>query len=186
MTAATRYVALLRGINVGRAKRVAMQDLRALLERLGYGDVRTLLNSGNAVFTGSGTARQHEQRIQEALATELGVPARVIVLSGRDVATVINENPFDGSDINPSWLLVAVLAAPADRERLLPLTLEDWGADSVAVGSRAAYLWCAGGILESRLPEAMDRLVKDRVTTRNLATIGKIAALTGSGTPARR
>jgi uncharacterized protein (DUF1697 family) len=183
---ATRYVALLRGINVGRAKRIAMQDLRALLERLGYGDVRTLLNSGNAVFTGSGTARQHEQRIEEALATEVGVPVRVIVLSGRDVATVMKENPFTDSDVHPSRLLVAILAAPADRERLLPLTREDWGPDSFAVGSRAGYLWCAGGILESRLPAAVDRLVKDRVTARNWATIGKIAALTGSPTPAGR
>ena len=47
-----RYVALFRGINVGKAKRIAMADLRALLEKLGYTDVRTLLNSGNAVFTG--------------------------------------------------------------------------------------------------------------------------------------
>ncbi|HSD71146.1 MAG TPA: DUF1697 domain-containing protein, partial [Thermoanaerobaculia bacterium] len=42
-----RHVALIRGINVGRAKRVAMADLRALVGDLGYGDVRTLLNSGN-------------------------------------------------------------------------------------------------------------------------------------------
>lgn len=45
------YVALLRGINVGRVKRLAMADLRALIEGLGYGDVRTLLNSGNVVFS---------------------------------------------------------------------------------------------------------------------------------------
>ena len=48
-----RYVALFRGINVGKAKRIAMADLRALLEKLGYTDVKTLLNSGNAVFTGA-------------------------------------------------------------------------------------------------------------------------------------
>ena len=45
----TRHVALLRGINVGRAKRIAMADLRALVEGLGFGEVRTLLNSGNAI-----------------------------------------------------------------------------------------------------------------------------------------
>ena len=44
-------IALLRGINVGKAKRVAMAELRALVEKLGYGDVRTLLNSGNVVFS---------------------------------------------------------------------------------------------------------------------------------------
>jgi len=45
-----RRVALMRGINVGRAKRLAMVDLRALVEDLGYGDVRTLQNSGNIIF----------------------------------------------------------------------------------------------------------------------------------------
>ena len=53
---ASRQVALLRGINVGRAKRVAMADLRALVEDLGYCDVRTLLNSGNVVFTAARAA----------------------------------------------------------------------------------------------------------------------------------
>jgi uncharacterized protein (DUF1697 family) len=51
------HVALLRGINVGKAKRVAMADLRALLEELGYADVRTLLNSGNVVFTAPRAAK---------------------------------------------------------------------------------------------------------------------------------
>ena len=51
---AANHVALLRGINVGTAKRVAMEDLRALMGGLGYGDVRTLLNSGNVVFSANG------------------------------------------------------------------------------------------------------------------------------------
>ena len=46
-----RHVALIRGINVGHAKRVAMADLRKLFEDLGYREVRTLGNSGNVVFT---------------------------------------------------------------------------------------------------------------------------------------
>ena len=68
----TRHVALLRGINVGRAKRVAMAELRALIEGLGYGDVRTLLNSGNVVFSASAaTAGNAASRIEEALAKKL-------------------------------------------------------------------------------------------------------------------
>ena len=57
-----RYVALFRGINVGKAKRIAMADLRTLLDKLGYTDVRTLLNSGNAVFTGGAAPRQTSSR----------------------------------------------------------------------------------------------------------------------------
>ena len=57
-----RYVALFRGINVGKAKRIAMADLRALLGKLGYTDVQTLLNSGNAVFTGGRRAGRQTRR----------------------------------------------------------------------------------------------------------------------------
>ncbi len=71
-----RYVALFRGINVGKAKRIAMADLRALLESLGYTDVKTLLNSGNAVFTGrAGAPDKHAARIRAAVAKKLGVDA---------------------------------------------------------------------------------------------------------------
>jgi len=64
------HVALIRGINVGKAKRVAMADLRALLEKLGYGDVRTLLNSGNIVYTVPAKLRgDSAARIQKACAS---------------------------------------------------------------------------------------------------------------------
>src|SRR5262245_18172142 len=82
-----RYVALFRGINVGKAKRIAMADLRALLEELGYRDVKTLLNSGNAVFGGrAAPADRHAARIRAAVAKQLGVDALVIIKSAEEVA----------------------------------------------------------------------------------------------------
>ena len=79
------FVALIRGINVGRNNRVAMADLRALLVDLGYRDVRTLLNSGNAAFSAPGkNAAGVASRIQGALSTRLGVDVRVVAVSARD------------------------------------------------------------------------------------------------------
>ena len=75
-----RYVALIRGINVGRAKRVAMADLRALVEGLGYGEVRTLLNSGNVVFrVPAARSGDIAGRIEKAITARLRISARVIV-----------------------------------------------------------------------------------------------------------
>ena len=75
---ASRYVALIRGINVGRAKRVAMADLRTLLAELGYVDVRTILNSGNVVFSGQQQQPSRiGKRVEEAMAQRLGVSGRV-------------------------------------------------------------------------------------------------------------
>lgn len=177
--AAGTHVALLRGINVGRAKRVAMADLRALVADLGYGGVRTLLNSGNVVFTAPGTdADEAAARIEEAIAARLGVSSRVTVLSAAEVAAVVAENPLLEVADNPSRLLVAVLTDPADRRRLEPLAEQDWTPEVLALGTRVAYLWLPEGMLAGRLSEAVGRALGDAVTTRNWSTVTKLRALT--------
>jgi uncharacterized protein (DUF1697 family) len=174
-----QQIALLRGINVGRAKRVAMADLRALVESLGYGDVRTLLNSGNIVFTVPGSAKgDAASRIEKAIETQLGISSRVTVITAAELAAVVEENPLLEIADNPSRLLIAVLNDKADRMRLEPLLKEDWTPDALAVGQRVAYMWCAGGLLESRLADRVGRVLRDAVTTRNWATILKLHALT--------
>lgn len=173
-----QYVALLRGINVGRAKRVAMGDLRAMVEGLGYGGVRTLLNSGNVVFTApAAAAGRVAARIEEAMATTLGVTARVTVFTAAELEQVVAGNPLLDIAGDPSRFLVAFLNDPADRAKLDPLLTHDWAPDVLAVGHRAAYLWCAGGILESRLAQAVGRVLASAVTTRNWATVLKLNAL---------
>jgi uncharacterized protein (DUF1697 family) len=175
---ASRQVALIRGINVGRAKRVAMADLRALVENLGYDDVRTLLNSGNVVFTTRrAAAGDAAARIEKALATVLGVSARVTVVTAAELAAAITDNPLREVADDASRLLVAVLRNPADRRKLAPLKEQDWGAEVLAIGTRVAYLWCAEGILASRLAEAVSRVLGDAVTSRNWATVLKLSAL---------
>jgi uncharacterized protein (DUF1697 family) len=175
---ASRLVALLRGINVGRAKRVAMADLRALVEGLGYKDVRTLLNSGNVVFTAPrATPRDAAARIEKALATGLGVASRVTVLTAADVAAAVAACPLLEVADDPSRLLVAFLRDPADRAKVEPLRKQDWAPEALAVGPRVAYLWCPDGMLDGRLAEAVGRALGDAVTTRNWATVQKLHAL---------
>lgn len=175
---AGKQIALIRGINVGRAKRVAMAELRVLVENLGYTDVRTLLNSGNLVFTAPRTApRDAAPRIEMILATDLGVAARVTVLTATELADTVAENPLLPIADDPSRLLVAVLRNSADRKKLEPLLKLDWSLEVLALGERVAYLWCAEGILASRLAEAVGRTLGDAVTMRNWATILKLHAL---------
>ena len=177
-----RQVALLRGINVGRAKRVAMADLRALCESLGYRDVKTLLNSGNVVFTVPGTGRiDPATRIEKAMAERLGISARVTVISAREVATAVADNPLLEVAGDPSRLLVAVLNDPAHRQRLEPLARQDWAPEALAVGRRVAYLWCAEGILASPLAAAVNRALGDAATARNWSTMLKLKALAEAG-----
>lgn len=181
------HVALLRGINVGRAKRVAMADLRALVERLGYGGVKTLLNSGNILFsTRAKDARDHGGRIEKAMTKELGVSSRVTVLTAAEVAAIVQGNALLAVADNPSRLLVTVFRDAVDLAKLKALAKQDWAPDALALGRRAAYLWCPRGILASRLAETMGRSLGDGVTTRNWATMTKLHALLGSDAVAAR
>lgn len=178
-----RYVALFRGINTGSAKRIAMADLRALLGRLGYADVATLLNSGNAVFTANAEpAATHAARIREAVRTKLGVDALVIVKSDKEIAGVIAGNALVKSVTNDSKLLVALTADSKGLSKVKALAREQWGAEKIHVGKHAAYVWCANGILESQAAVALLKNLADTGTTRNWGTLNKIHALLGRAT----
>jgi len=176
---ATRQIALLRGINVGRAKRVAMADLRVLFEGLGYREVSTLLNSGNVVFTASGKSAVAATavRIEKALVEKLGVASRVFVLDAADLATMVAENPHGKIAHDPSRFLLAVTATASDHAKLALLEKQVWKPDALAVGKRVAYLWCADGLIESKLAQAVNRTLGEAVTTRNWATMNKLLAL---------
>jgi uncharacterized protein (DUF1697 family) len=178
---AGRQVALLRGINVGRAKRVAMADLRRLVEALGGREVKTLLNSGNVAFTSRLAPTAFAARLETELIKRLGVSARVTALSAEELAAVVAGNPLREAAQDPSRFLVAFLRDPKDRAKLLSLAKQDWGKDALAVGQRVGYLWCKDGILASRLLEELGRALGDGVTTRNWSTVTKLHALAGQG-----
>jgi uncharacterized protein (DUF1697 family) len=175
---AGREIALLRGINVGKAKRVAMADLAALVERLGYKEVKTLLNSGNVVFTVPAAVKgKAAARIEEALATKLKLQSRVTGLTAAELDDIVEGNPLLEVATDHSRLFVTVITDPADRALLVPLTKEKWSPDVLALGQRVAYQWCVKGSIDSPLSQAVGKVMKARATTRNWATILKLQQL---------
>lgn len=179
-----RYIALLRGINVGRAKRIAMADLRKLIEEMGYADVRSILNSGNVVFSAGGIAASAAgAAIEEQLVLKLGVTARVIVLSRDELAAVLAENPLLPVATDHSRLLVFILADGAARAGVAPLCEREWGPESLALGQRAAYVWCPEGMLDSAAAAALGRQLGDATTSRNWNTLCKLYALCSEAAP---
>lgn len=172
------YIALLRGINVGRAKRIAMADLRKVIGDLGFSDVRTLLNSGNVVFMGPKANHKEVRRaIEEALVMKLGVASRVTVLDSEELAQVVAENPLAARVDEPARLLVFFLTRPRDRTQLEPMPGKDWGSEELALGKRAAYIWCPAGILQCVAAGAVGSELGDATTSRNWSTVLKLHAL---------
>jgi uncharacterized protein (DUF1697 family) len=173
-----RRVALLRGINVGRAKRIAMADLREIFEDLGYADVQTMLNSGNVVFSVPGkSAADPAVRIEEAIADRLGISTRVIVLDTSEVAEALRGNPLASTVTFPPRFLLVALRDVRSAALLKPLAKVSWAPEAFAVRKRIAYLWCPEGIAESPLWVAVDRATGDAGTARNFATMTKLLAL---------
>lgn len=173
-----KFVALVKGVNVGKAKRLPMAELRALLSGLGYSDVVTLLNSGNAVFhANSGTSAKHAADIASAIAAQLQVEAPVIVKSAKDLSAIVSENPINAETSDHSRLLVAFVQdtkALAELSAVGSLVIPP---DQFAVGKNAAYLLCARGILESKAGVALLGKGGRLATTRNWATVLKLQVL---------
>jgi uncharacterized protein (DUF1697 family) len=171
-------IALLRGINVGRAKRIAMADLRSLFEELGFGDVRTVLNSGNVVFgSAPGKPAASAAAIEQALVQRLGVASRVTVLGAGELALVIDGNPLLALASDHARLVTFILQGDAQRKLLLPLAAQDWAPGALAVGARAAYVWCPTGVLDSAAAAAVAKILGDATTSRNWNTLSKLHAM---------
>jgi uncharacterized protein (DUF1697 family) len=170
-------IALIRGINVGRGKRVSMADLRGLVAGLGHTNVRTLMNSGNVLFQSKrpNTAKL-SAGIEAAIMAKCGFSAMVTVITALELASIIDENPLLKIAEDHSRHLVAFVVHPRLLAPLRPMLKEIWTPDSLAIGSRAAYLWCSTGVLEGKLNLAFARKAGASVTTRNWATVLKLQA----------
>lgn len=173
----SRCVALLRGINVGRAKRIPMSELRGVVQGLGFAGVRTLLNSGNVVFDARPSQpTRSAASIAAALHDAFGFPVHVIVITQVELDAVVAGNPLLQRSTDFSRLVVAFAASRAALANARPLIAQHWEPDAIALTDRAAYLWCARGILQSRLMQAFSRATGEAVTTRNWATVLKLHA----------
>ncbi|HEY0953569.1 MAG TPA: DUF1697 domain-containing protein [Roseateles sp.] len=167
-----RHVALWRGINVGKAKRLAMADLKLLLAELGATNVATLLNSGNAVFDAK--KKLGADKIRAAVAEKLGVDAAVILKTATEWASIAAEQPIKEAD-DPSRLLVAI---PAHAEALQATAgIVAGSGERFVVTDHAAYLWCGNGILESKAAVTLLKQLGEAGTTRNWTTVEKLDAL---------
>jgi uncharacterized protein (DUF1697 family) len=176
-----RYIALLRGVNVGRAKRIAMADLRKLVESLGYTEVRSLLNSGNVVFDATVGAADAAQAIEETMVLRLGVAARVFVLERQQLAEIIDDNPLLDMANDHARLFAFMLAGEAQRDVAACLCGQDWGAEALAIGRRAAYVWCPEGMLDSAAAKALGKQLGDGATSRNWHTMTRLHGLCSDG-----
>jgi uncharacterized protein (DUF1697 family) len=177
----TRYAALLRAVNLGGDSKIAMADLRKVLAGLGYADVTTYLQSGNAVFTSPGRPpAELAGEIEDRIAAELGMAVTIMIRNGAELADVIGRSPLPGEPENPSRFFVAFLSEPADPGAARAIEASSFGEDRIWVSGSEAFLWCPGGAGRTKLTNAyVEKQLGVGATSRNWNTVRKLAGLAG-------
>lgn len=155
-----------------------MAAFRAMLEDLGYTGVSTVLNSGNAVFTGGRNAPStHAASIAVALQQTLHINTPVIVKSAAELAAIVSASPILPPDAGHSRYLVAFAADTGALVALTPLQTLAQAPDRFIVTPVAAFLHCPGGLLTSPVGKALLGKAGRHITTRNWATVLKLRSL---------
>jgi uncharacterized protein (DUF1697 family) len=176
----TRYVGLLRAVNLGPTNRVGMADLRELLEGLGMKEVRSLLQSGNLVFHGSArSTSQLENLLQRETARRLGLETQYFVRTAGEWKDLLADNPFPvEAKRDPGHLLVVFLKEAPARAVVTSLQKAIAGREVVRAKGRQAYVVYPDGIGRSRLTSALiERKLGTRGTGRNWNTVLKLGTL---------
>jgi uncharacterized protein (DUF1697 family) len=181
MMAQMKYAVLLRGVNVAGNRKVAMADLRRVLESLGHGEVSTYLQSGNAVVsTEKSNAGRLERRIEKALASELSVDTRVLVRTHPELTALIDGNPFPAALAEPKFLHVVFLGDNPTPAAVATMDPTAYAPDEIEFGDRAAYVRYAGGQGRSKLTPAAWNRLGVVWTARNWNTVEALARLTAA------
>jgi uncharacterized protein (DUF1697 family) len=175
----TTYVALLRGVNIGGHKLVAMADLRALCTDVGFTDVQSLLQSGNLIFRSRPRAPGALERLLEAeTSSRLGLDTRFFVRTAEEWKAIVRDNPFPAqAERDPAHLAVLFLKDAPEGQTVDALHAAIRGPELVRAHARELYAVYPAGIGRSTLTATLiERMLATRVTGRNWNTVLKLLA----------
>lgn len=167
------YIALLRAINLAAKRRVAMADLRAWLTALGYDDVRTLLQSGNAVFRTKKKEATVRKELEAALEKNAGFRIDCVLRSVDELRAVVAADPLGHVATNPSRYFVSFVDVVAEWPEIDEAAYEP---ELVHLAEREAYFWLPEGTQNSKIMAAFPVRAGQIATVRNWNTVTKLLA----------
>lgn len=174
------YIAVLRAINLGAYNRIAMADLRAMLEKLGLEEPKTLVLSGNVVFRSTSSSADKIEKILEAASTKhLGVTTDYFVRSSKEWQGIIDANPFPAeAKSDPGHLLMMCLRDAPSPAAVAALQSAIKGRERVRAKGKSAYFVYPDGIGRSKLTiQVIEKALGTRGTARNWNTVMKLGEL---------
>ena len=187
--AETTWIALLRGVNLGPSRRLLMSDLTGVFRALGYGDAKTLLQSGNVVFRAAEkSAAKLERRLEAETEKRLGLTTTYLLRSAAEWAAIVAANPFPKeAAADPARTVLVALQAPPAAAAVAALARANPGREKLRAMGRELYVYYPDGQGESKLTAPLiDRHLGGVATARNWNTVLKLARLAGvEGAPGR-
>lgn len=174
-----RYVALLRGINVGGNTMIKMEDLRAMFEGLGFENVVSYINSGNLAFDARKASEDSlVAKIEAAIESHVGNPVQVMVREQNDIPRVLANNPFEGQYTSHKEMHVLFLKNELSQENEKWLSETAPSGERFSVAGREIYCHLPMGVADSYLGRGQfEKILKVAVTARNWRTVEKLAEL---------
>ena len=174
-----RYVALLRGINLGGNNQMKMEELRATFEAVGFNNVKSYINSGNLAFdTKKATEDKLIDKIETAVESKFGRRVHIMVREQTDVARILKNNPFDGQYESHKHMHVLFLKQPMPAEKQELLQASALPGELYHVNEREVYNLLPNGVAGSLLTKGFfEKKPAVPYTGRNWRTVEKLASL---------
>ncbi|MFG0252343.1 MAG: DUF1697 domain-containing protein [Phycisphaerales bacterium JB038] len=177
-----RYLALLRGVNVGGKNKLPMTDLAEIFTELGCSDVQTYIQSGNVVFSATPVlAKGIAPRVESAVLERFDITSPVVLRSVEEMEAVVAQNPFLGSGADEKQLCVAFLRARPAKRQAAALDPDRSPGDAFHLHGREIYLHLPNGAARTKLTnEYFDRVLATTCTVRNWRTTRRLADMAAS------
>jgi uncharacterized protein (DUF1697 family) len=179
-----RYVAFLRGVNVGGRGTFPMADFKRLLEQVGATAVKTHLNSGNAVFSSAKKAAEIESELHKAIVNDLGRPVDVVVRTDAQLRTVVENDPFRGVANDGAKYVVLFLTGTPEKAAVEDLQnrAAEYAPEQFIHEGSEFYVWCPEGLRDAKLPIALGgKRIGVAATARNWNTVKRMLELAEAG-----
>lgn len=174
-----RYIALLRGINVGGNTMIKMEELRRTFEALRFGNVVSYINSGNLAFDDAKSREEHlVAKIEKAIEENFGNAVSVMVREQSEISRILLNNPFDGQFESHKEMHVLFLKEPITQEQIADLRALTPEKERFFASNRHIYCHLRFGVADSFLGRGQfEKKLKISVTARNWRTVQKLAEL---------
>jgi uncharacterized protein (DUF1697 family) len=175
----SKFIALLRGINVSGQKLIKMSDLKSLFEDLNFTKVQTYIQSGNVIFSAKEKSNKKvEDKISSAIKSKFGFDVHVVLVTPEEIEHIIQSNPFLKKKKDAEKLYVIFLSENPSAENIKKLNTIDYSPEEYIIDVRYIYLFVPNGYGKAKLNNNFfENKLKVFGTTRNWKTVNKLFGL---------